>query len=210
MFNAISPVQATGPAPLPQSQHGQLRSNLVPYSFGPSSTLPPNMMPSFPPPVQVPASTGLSIEMQVLPSPRKDHRIHVDDGVRSPMPAPPGQISYPKAAERAPHSARTGIVFGNPGLVGMRAAELRNGETWGQSVRWEQASPCRMRFIGTATGRAPQGTLSAGAPGRQVLGPPPKAAPPGASLPRSAAPLAQMHVVALTSKSPVKSIRAQK
>jgi hypothetical protein len=106
----------------------------------------------------------------------QEPRLHVDvDGVRSPLPAPPPCAALPfpsRATDRPqPHSARTGTGPYAGHQVGLRSAEpapRHSAETWGQpGMRWEQASPCRLRLVG-----AP----------RQVMGPPPKAGP---CLPRS-------------------------
>jgi len=196
---------ATAPAP---SATATMRSSIVPFQLGPAANpLLPGPVPSFPPPVQVPAGTGVSIDSQVMmSSPRKDYRVHVEDGIRSPLPAPPSQ-SLPKAADWAPHSARSGLVVGGGGLPA-----ARNAEGWGtHGMRWDQASPCRMRLVAGGAGAASAtGAGAPAAPGRPVLGPPPKAAPPQASMTRGPASLAQVHVAAMTSKSPSKCVRTQR
>lgn len=175
-----SVMQATVPASLsvvpPLSVQSHLQRGITLQACG--SLVPATTIPGLPPPVQVSSGAGTQIDTQsVLPSPRKQQRL-CDDGVRSPLPAPPGHaLNYPKAIDRTPHSARSNFVVG--GLSHAPPAE---------NVRWDHASPCRVRYMGSSggtnstsksTGNAPLGTVSAG-PTRQILGPPPKTTQPGA------------------------------
>lgn len=73
-----------------------------------------------------------------------------DDGIRSPLPAPAPQgltaLHYPKALDRTPLSARSGLVMGNV----QWAQTAEGGQSRMVAMRWEQASPCRVRYVGGA------------------------------------------------------------
>lgn len=103
--------------------HGHQRS-FLPYASG--TSLQSAMPQTFPPPVQVPCG---------------------DDGVRSPLPAPPRPSQG--AADRAPNSART------QGLTGRPPADVPQSRVPG--IRWEDASPYRVRYNGPTPAPNPQG-----------------------------------------------------
>lgn len=186
--------------------------SLIPYASSP--LLPPALMPSFPPPVQVSSVASNGDVPSMMPSPRRESR-YFEDGVRSPPPAPPGQaLPYPKGLDRTPHSARSGFVVNT--LTRAQAVDSRPDRVL--NVRREQASPCRVRYVennttattvacGAAGSANGCGTNcgSGGVPaarGRPVLGPVPKGA-----LPTRVAPsMTQVHL-GVASKSPTACIR---
>lgn len=228
VMQGVNPAMTAAASATAAAQHGPPQRNLVPYASGQS--LPPAMMPSFPPPVQVPAAPGAALDTPcVLMSPRREHRVACDDGVRSPPPAPPaGQmLPYPKALDRTPHSARSGFVVGN--VPWMQPAEPRQQS----NLRWDQASPCRVRYVGgsaTGSSKSPVPLNSGQGGNRSVIANSPKNAPSGASAigsrnsepqQRSGAPptgsvgsamsgLGLAVPLSVTSKSPAKCIRPQR
>jgi len=164
----VIPKTASPPPPL----HGQQQRNLVPYLGAAASV--------FPPPVQVAGSSAVAAPML---SPRKEQR-GMDDGARSPMPAPPGQ-TVPVSKATQPHSARTN----NSGPVLMQVASrsmvgIGQGGAENSNLRWEQPSPCRVRYMPGSKGSFPSPPQNSGGPqntgaGRGILQPPSKAVSPG-------------------------------
>lgn len=162
------PTSASPPPPL----HGIQQRNLIPHSLGPPSQVSAAL--SFPPPVQVPGTTKPPMDPHMMVSPRKLARTinPPDDGIRSPMPAPPpAQQQHAKALQ--PHSARS--CASSSGLpVTMQQASGRSavgmccasgGLTDSSShLRWEQSSPCRARYVahGKAMASAPNMNQAAG------------------------------------------------
>lgn len=195
-------------------QGSSAQRGLVPtYPSGPS--LQSGHLQTFPPPVQVPGTTapvsasppsagGMDT---VLPSPRRNTRAS-DDGVWSPPPAPPqGYPQFKQLESRTPNSARSGFVVGNmawhaqqqqPVLPQQDSRLPSDSRSLTIKQRWEQASPCRVRFVGA--GASSSGTVSSSATtsNRSVLGPPPKAGPamvPQGPRPHSSGDLGQWPVM---------------
>lgn len=192
VIQARPPIMAGAQSP----QAAQHSSNMLLYPSGSSSMQPVGAIPSFPPPLQVSATPatgfGLSLETQMAQSsPRELQRTHLlDDGMRSPMPMPPGHgPPFTRAHDCTPHSARSGLVAPNA------------------NARWDQGSPRRIRYVGISGtgnlgGSSPTVGVSLGnsaprsgvkgmnsstplrtvgqVPNRSILGPPPKTNPPGA------------------------------
>merc|ERR1712050_347221 len=96
-----------------------------------------------------------------------------------------------KQLDRTPHSARNGLVINSISsswTSPQQALDPRQpSENRSTGVRWDQASPYRVRYVGaTSSSSVPKnpGPFSAGqlAANRGLLGPPPKTAPPSALL----------------------------
>lgn len=140
----------------------------------------------------------------VLPSPRREPRVSCEDGFRSPPPAPPPRHTlgaHTRAPDRTPHSARSSLMgaAGGGGRIGRQHVEdAASGRA--VSMRWDQASPCRARYVGGGAGSVPSAVGGVSASGatkgptpvptgpavpanlaRSVLGPLPKTAPPPAA-----------------------------
>lgn len=167
-----SVVQGAGLAmttPLPAHAGAAQRGAMPSYASGPP--LPSSHLQTFPPPVQVPtcatpaAATAMPSATAmdtVLPSPRRDQRGVLDDGIRSPPPAlapPPQGHTYPHLKQQldcTPHSARNGLVVGSlawpaqqqPLVPPQDSRQPADTRSITMKQRWDQASPCRMRFVG--------------------------------------------------------------
>lgn len=149
------PKSASPPPPL----HNLQQRNLVSHSFGPPSQASAAL--SFPPPVQVPGTAKPPMDPHMMVSPRKPPRTNLppDDGIRSPMPAPPSAPQHAKASQ--PHSARacgpaTGLpvmMQHPPGRSAVGVSCASGGLTDSSShLRWEQSSPCRVRYVAHGKG----------------------------------------------------------
>eukprot|EP00928_Gymnodinium_smaydae_P083304 TRINITY_DN6653_c0_g2_i2.p1 TRINITY_DN6653_c0_g2~~TRINITY_DN6653_c0_g2_i2.p1 ORF type:complete len:439 (+),score=87.96 TRINITY_DN6653_c0_g2_i2:688-2004(+) len=171
----------------PMATHAAPQRGLVPYASGLS--LQPAVLPSFPPPVQV-VPSAVSTASMALPSPRQAFQL--DDGMRSPVPggavvldrtpnsargglvsggrvragadgaSPPsaGVASSPSTKQTAGGATASGAAGAGAGAAagGVQRSRAPN-------VRLDQASPCRVRYVGGggASAAAVAGAGSAGA-----------------------------------------------
>lgn len=156
----------------------QQRGLATSYPSGPA--LPPALLQGFPPAVHVPAPNNSSnppMPSDVYPSPRRGS----NGGLRSPPPAPPGGHvpPYPKQVDRTPQSARSGGASG-PSIQQSTGQDFKHqSESSSMGLRWEQASPYRVRYVNTnGSSSNARAAVNIGHVGtnRSVLGPPPMAA----------------------------------